>query len=150
MTPAKAMALIWDNVIRWSARAVLRLFNRESFLAPVGETPSIELLTEALLNVPTKADTWWGPVLPNLDRLRFVAEPNIQGLAENCKVLWVGDSGSKVYNKTAGKKSKSREPTLEITAAFPRVDLTMQGISGGTPAHIAEQIERLGPPENGM
>ena len=108
MTPAKAMALIWDNVIRWSARAVLRLFNRESFLAPVGETPSIELLTEALLSVPTKADTWWEPVLPNLDRLRFVAEPHIQGLAENCKVLWVGDSGSKVYNKNSRQQVKEQ------------------------------------------
>ena len=122
---------------------MLRLFNREAFLTPVGETPSNELLTEALLSVPVQGDTWWTSVLQNLERLRKVQEPNIQGLAESCKVLWIGDSGSKVYNRTAGKKSKSREPKTEISAAFPRVDLTMQGISGATPADLAEQIVRV-------
>ena len=107
-------------------------------------------MADALSIVPSVSANVWEQLLPLIALNTTRSGIGVQVFTSRAPVLWVGDSGSKVY-RTSGEgtqNTKSREPKADITAAFPFIDLTMVGKSGETPARLANYIEGLGPPDD--
>ena len=77
-THARAMAPTWKEVIEWATRAVLRLFDRETFLALAGETPSAQSLETAVSSIPFVPGNpypWTGAVLGEI--CKHLDEPRV-------------------------------------------------------------------------
>ena len=147
-THARAMAPTWKEVIEWATRAVLRLFDRETFLALAGETPSAQSLETAVSSIPFVPGNpypWTGAVLGEI--CKHLDEPGVDvpETASKARVLWIGDSGTKIYRTTPGGKTKSRAPVAEIEEAFPNVKLSIHGLSGFTPKDLTTRVESEDP-----
>ena len=147
-THARAMAPTWKNVIEWATRAVLRLFDRDTYLALAGETPGVQSLETAVSSIPFVPGNpypWTSAVLGEISNHLDEPGVDVPETASKAKVLWIGDSGTRIYKTTEAGRTKSRVPVAEIKEAFPLVELSIHGLSGFTPKDLAARVEKEDP-----